>query len=91
MPAIASWSSVPPAQAARQTAQVYANGTNSGSELAFNQALSTTLNSAITSGLFTTTQSTSGYGASVIQNQMLMLEEMGYTVSYSGTTLTISW
>ena len=46
---------------------------------------------AINSGLFTCTASVSGYTSLDVQDNMNMLSQMGYTVSLSSTTLTISW
>lgn len=46
---------------------------------------------AVNSGLFTTTASMVGYTAANIQNNMNVLSQMGYTVTLSSTTLTVSW
>lgn len=54
-------------------------------------AVSAVLNTAIGNGLFTTTLSMVGYVSQEIQNTMNLLQALGYTVSLSGTTLTISW
>ena len=54
-------------------------------------AIATAVNAAIASGLFTTTVACSGYSAQSVQNQMILCEGLGYTASYSTTTLTLSW
>lgn len=54
-------------------------------------AISVALNTAINSGLFTTTASMSGYSAQDIQTWIQILNGLSYTTSYSGSTLTISW
>lgn len=47
---------------------------------------------AVTSGLRTATVSAGGtYTDAQIQNQMNTLIGLGYGVSYSGTTLTLTW
>lgn len=86
--AAVSFGEIAPAGAARAMA-----GFASGSELALHAAIATAINSAIASGLFTTTVSASSYLTipTSIQNQMVLMEGLGYTVSYSGTTITISW
>ncbi len=91
MPSIPSSSTIPPAQAARFSSQQYANGTATNSELALVQAVSVALNTAIAAGLFSASASASGYGQLLINDVLLMLTNMGYTVSYSGTTITFMW
>lgn len=54
-------------------------------------AISAALNTAIASGLFTTTVSMSSYSAQDTQNWIQILNGLSYTTSYSGSTLTISW
>lgn len=54
-------------------------------------AISVALNTAIDSGLFTTTVSMSGYPAQEIQNWIQLLNGLSYTTSYAVSTLTISW
>lgn len=54
-------------------------------------AISVALNTAINSGVFTTTVSMSGFAAQDIQTWMQLLNGLSYTTSYSGTTLTVSW
>ena len=44
-----------------------------------------------TGELFTCTASCSGYSQQDIQNVMRQLRRADYIVSYSGTTLTITW
>lgn len=58
---------------------------------AVENAISVALNTAINSGLYTTTVSMSGYSGQNIQTWMQLLNGLSYTTSYSGTTLTISW
>ena len=84
-----SWGEIAPAAAARSLAGSFASGT----ETALHAAIATAINAAIASGLFTTTVSASSYVTIpvAIQSQMVLLEGLGYTVSYSGTTITISW
>ena len=53
-------------------------------------AISVALNTAINSGLFTTTVILSGYSAQNVQTWINILNGLSYTTSYSGTTLTIS-
>jgi len=85
--ATVSWGEIAPAAAARALAGSYASAT----ETALHAAIATAVNAAIASGLFTTTVAASAYTASMVQNQMVLCEGLGYTVSYSGTTITISW
>lgn len=85
--AMTSWGEIAPAQAARSLAGSFSSGT----EVALHAAIATAINAAIASGLFTTTVSASAYTASQVQNQMLLCEGLGYTVSYSVTTITLSW
>lgn len=40
---------------------------------------------------FTCTSSVSGYSAQDVQNCMRVLNDMNFTVSLSGSTLTIAW
>jgi hypothetical protein len=91
MPAIASWSPIAPAQAARQNSQIYANAAATNTVTALQQAVSAAVNTAITSGLFTTTVSAASYPASAIQAVLLELAEVGYTSSFSTSTITLSW
>lgn len=77
---------IPQAQIARELASSAAN-----TEIVLLLAVAATLKTAITSGLFTTTQSVTGKAAVDIQQIMNMLENLGYTVALAGTTLTISW
>ena len=81
-----SWGEIAPAAAARAL-----SGFASATEAALHAAIATAVNAAIASGLFTTTVAASAYTASMVQNQMVLCEGLGYTVSYSGTTITISW
>jgi hypothetical protein len=46
---------------------------------------------AVGDGVFSTTSSVSGETATDIQEIMNILQQLGYTVSLSSTTLTISW
>lgn len=71
-------------------ARMLAGNLNSGDQ-PIQQVVATALNSAINSGTFSTTSSMSGYSAQNIQNVMLAMEGLGFTVSLSGTTLTYSW
>lgn len=82
-----SWGEIAPAAAARAIAGSFASAT----EIALHAAIATAINLALTTGLFTTTVAASAYTASMVQNQMVLLEGLGYTVSYSGTTITVSW
>jgi hypothetical protein len=91
MPAIASWSPIPPAQAARQNSQIYANAQATNSVTALQQAVSVAVNTAIAAGNFTTTVSASSYPAAAVQAILLELAEVGYTASYSTSTITLSW
>lgn len=54
-------------------------------------AISEALNTAIGSGLFTTTVDMSTYSAQNIQVWIQILNGLSYTTSYSVSTLTISW
>ena len=49
------------------------------------------ITTAVNSGLFSTTASMSGYTDLNVQTNMNVLSQMGYTVSLSSTTLTVSW
>lgn len=91
MPAISSWSPIPPAQAARQNSQIYANAQATNSVTALQQAVSVAVNTAIAAGLFTTTVSAASYPAAAVQAILLELAEVGYTSSYSTSTITLSW
>lgn len=44
-----------------------------------------------TGEIFTATASASGYSQQDIQNVLRILVDQGYTASFSGTTITISW
>ena len=46
---------------------------------------------AATAGLYTATADLSGYDSLQAQGLMNALNGLGYTISYSGHTLTISW
>ena len=85
--AMTSWGEIAPASAARSLAGSYASGT----ETALHAAIATAINTAIASGLFTTTVLASAYTSQQIQNQMVLCEGLGYTVSYSVSTITLSW
>lgn len=76
------------AQRARLLATLKLNG---GNDQPVENAISVALNTAINSGLYTTTVSMSGYSAQNIQTWIRFLQDHSYTTSYSGTTLTISW
>jgi hypothetical protein len=91
MPAISSWSPIAPAQAARTNAQIYANAQATNSVTALQQAVGAAINTAITSGLFTTTVSAASYPAAAVQAVLLELAEVGYTASYSTSTITLRW
>lgn len=49
------------------------------------------INDAVFLGNMTTTASVSGYGQAFIQDNIRTLKDLGYVVSLSSTTLTISW
>lgn len=87
--ATVSWGEVAPAAAARSLSGSFVSGT----ETALHAAIATAINAAIASGLFTTTVSASSYVTipQAIQNQVNLLSGLGYTASYSGTTITVSW
>lgn len=72
-----------------QTAREFASIPSSIATLEL--AICTAINTAIGTGLFTTTVSVSGKTATDIQESMNALSSMGYTVSLASTTLTISW
>jgi len=72
------------------TARSYAGKKNAGDQPVQN-VIAAAITTAVNGGLFTTTASVSGYAALDIQTNMNILTQMGYTVSLSGTTLTISW
>jgi hypothetical protein len=54
-------------------------------------AIDTAINTAIAAGLFTCTVSVTGKAAQDIQNNMSILQAMGYVVSLATTNLTVSW
>lgn len=85
--AMVSWGEIAPASAARSLATAFASGTES----ALHAAIASAVNTAIANKLFTTTVAGAAYSASAIQNQMVLCEGLGYTVSYSTTTITLSW
>lgn len=76
----------PQAQFARSMASSPAGG-----DVPLQIAIQAVIETAIAAGLFTTTISLSAYTPLQIQAQMEILRGLGYTVSYSGSTLTISW
>lgn len=62
-----------------------------GGDVALQLLVDNAVNTAIAAGLFTCTASMAGQSAQNIQVNMNMLSGMGYTVSLSGTTLTLKW
>ena len=82
-----SKSEIIPAFNARLCAQQFtALGDN-----AFQAACATSINAAVAAGAFTSTVSTTNYPSLVIQDKIGLLASLGYTVSYSGTTITLTW
>lgn len=77
---------IPPAITARN----YACVKNGGDESVI-KAIASAILTAVDGGLFTCTASMSGYGSLDVQNAMNALSQLGYTVSLSSTTLTVSW
>lgn len=77
---------IPTAERARSLAAI----TNGGDQPTWN-VIDVAINSAINSGLFSTTASLSGISAQDRQTAMNMLQALGYTVSLTASTLTISW
>lgn len=88
--AIAFWGQFPQAQEARLLAQLK-NTSASGNDQPVQNTIDVAINTAINSGLFSTTASMSGIAAQDVQNMMGILNGLGYVISYAGTTLTISW
>jgi hypothetical protein len=82
-----SFGEIAPAAGARSLATAYATG----NEVALHAAIASAVNTAISSSLYTTTVACSAYSAQSIENQMSLCSGLGYTASYSGTTLTLSW
>ena len=82
-----SFGEIAPSAGARSMAAGYA----SGNEIALHAAIASAINTAIASNLYTCTVACSGYSAQSIENQMSLCSGLGYTASYSGTTLTLSW
>lgn len=76
----------PEAQTARSLASL-----KGGGDIPIQIAVNSAINTAINSGLFSCTASMSGYSAAQIQDNMNLLSQMGYTVSLSSTTLTLTW
>lgn len=72
-----------------QIARQYAAAMGSGVELRLDAAGA--INTAIESSLYSTTLSVSGESSEDIQGLMNQLQALGYTVSLSSTTLTITW
>lgn len=66
-------------------------GIKNGGDQPVQNAIDVAINTAVNSGLFTCTASMTGYASLDIQDNMQMLSQLGYTVSLSGTTLTVSW
>lgn len=82
-----SWGEIAPAAAARSLAGVYA----AGNEVALHAAIASAINTAIAAGLYTTTVACAAYSALSIQNQINLLNGLGYGVAYAGSTLTLTW
>ena len=85
--ATVSFGEIAPAAGARSLAAAFLTG----NEVALHAAIATAVNAAIASNLYTTTVACSGYSAQSIENQMSLCSGLGYTASFSGTTLTLSW
>lgn len=85
--AAVSFGEIVPAAGARMLSGVYASGT----EYALHAAIASAINTAITTGLTTTTVACSAYTQSQIENQMNLIQGLGYVAAYSGTTLTVTW
>jgi hypothetical protein len=82
-----SFGEIAPSAGARSLAAGYATG----NEIALHAAIASAINTAIAGGLYTTTVACSAYSAQSVENQMNLCSGLGYTASYSGTTLTLSW
>lgn len=53
--------------------------------------IASALLTAVDGGLFSCTVSVTSFAAADLQNEMGILQALGYTVSLSSTTLTIKW
>lgn len=87
--AMLTWTQIPGAQGAREFSTL--NAATASSDQAVQAAIVTAINTAVASGLYTCTASMSGKAQADIQYWMGLLSGLGYTVSYSGTTLTLTW
>ena len=70
------------------TARAYGSLKNAGEE-STQKAIASAILTAIDGGLFTTTVSVSGLPHP--EKDVRNLQDIGYTVSLSGTSLTVSW
>jgi hypothetical protein len=82
-----SFGEVAPAAGAHSLSAGYATG----NEVALHAAIATAVNAQIALNAYTCTVACSAYSAQSIENQMNLCSGLGYTASYSGTTLTLSW
>lgn len=73
-----------------QMARSLAGKLNAGDQSVQN-TIDVAINTAINAGLFTCTASVSSVGNDKLNDAMNLLQQLGYTVSLSSTTLTISW
>lgn len=73
---------------AANTAREYAS-TKGGGDEPMQKLIASAILTAVDSGLFSCTVATSG--VSHLNTNMRMLTEFGYTISLSGTTLTVNW
>lgn len=84
--AVLSGSLYPGAQQARML-----SGAVSSPETVIQALVAGAIRTAVAAGLFTCTASMASKTTQDVQNQMRILKAQGYTVSLSGTTLTVSW
>lgn len=82
-----SFGEIAPAAGARSLAAAFLTG----NEVALHAAIATAINAQIALNAYTCTVACSGYSAQSVENQMSLCSGLGYTASYSGTTLTLSW
>lgn len=84
--ALISCNEMIPAFNARLVAQQFAQGDNT-----LQAACATAINAAIAASAFTCTVACAAFTALNIQDKIVLLSSLGYGVSYSGSTLTLTW
>lgn len=84
--ALISANEIIPAFNARLVAQQFSQGDNT-----LQANIATSINAAVASGLFTCTVACAAFTPLNIQDKIVLLTSLGYGMSYSGSTLTLTW